>query len=244
MTERRETGVTLLELLLAVSLLSLLSTGMLMALHVGVNAMEKSNKRLMDNRRMAGTQRIIEQEIAGFIPVMADCVPDGDRPPSSMPFFQGEPQSMRFVSSFSLGEGWRGYAQVLEFQVIAGEAGAGVRLVVNEQFYTGSRGAGAACMGYARDDQLGLMVPLFRPIAVGPRSFVLADRLAFCRFSFREELPVPPLERWTTRWIAQDWPSAVRIDMAPLEPGTARLQPMSLIAPVHINVAPGELRAR
>jgi hypothetical protein len=243
MTQRRAAGVTLLELLLAVSLLSLLSTGMLMALHVGVNAMEKSNKRLMDNRRMAGTQRLLEQEIAGFIPVLAECVPEGDRPPTRLPFFQGELQSMRFVSSFSLGEGWRGYPQVLEFQVIPGEAGAGVRLVVNEQLYTGPRGAGAACQGYARDDQLGLMVPLFRPIAVGPRSFVLADRLAFCRFSFREELPIPARERWTTRWIAPTWPSAVRIDMAPLEPGAARIPPLSLIAPVHVNMAPGELRA-
>lgn len=244
MTQRRDAGVTLLELLLAVSLLSLLSTGMLMALHVGLNAMEKSNKRLMDNRRMVGTQRILEQEIAGFIPVLAECVPEGDRPRARIPFFQGELQSMRFVSSFSLGDGWRGYAQVLEFQVIPGEIGAGVRLVVNEQLYTGPRGAGAACLGYTRDDQIGLMVPLFRPIAVGPRSFVLADRLAFCRFSFREELPIPDRERWTTRWIAQSWPSAVRIDMAPQEPGTARLQPMSLIAPVHVNVAPGERDAR
>jgi hypothetical protein len=244
MTRRHEAGVTLLELLLAVSLLTLLSTGMLMALHVGVNAMQKSNTRLMDNRRMAGTQRILEQEIAGFIPVMAECGSEGDRPRTRMPFFQGEAQSMRFVSSFSLGEGWRGYAQVLEFQVIPGEAGAGVRLVVNEQLYTGPRGAGDTCQGYVRDDRVGLMVPLFRPIAVGPQSFVLADRLAFCRFSFREELPIPERERWTTRWIAQAWPSAVRIDMAPVEPGTARLQPMSLMAPVHVNAAPGEYGAR
>jgi len=244
MTRGRNAGVTLLELLLAVSLLSLLSTGMLMALHVGVNAMQKSNTRLMDNRRMAGTQRILEQEIAGFIPVLAQCLAEGDRPRVSMPFFQGELQSMRFVSSFSLGEGWRGYPQVLEFQVIRGEAGEGVRLVVNERLYTGPRGAGDACLGYTRDDQLGLMVPLFRPIAVGPRSFVLADRLAFCRFSFREVLPVPDRERWTTRWIAPKWPSAIRMDMAPLDPGAGRLQPLSLIAPVHVNTAPGGLGAR
>jgi general secretion pathway protein J len=243
MTRRREAGVTLLEMLLAVSLLALLSTGMLMALRVGVNAMEKSNKRLMDNRRMAGTQRILEQEIAGFIPVMADCTPSGDQPRASVPFFQGEPQAMRFVSSFSLGEGWRGYAQVLEFQVIPGNAGAGVRLVVNELLYTGPRGAGAACLGYTRDDQLGLMIPLFRPISVGPLSFVLADRLASCQFSFLERLPIPPGERWTTRWIAPAWPSAVRIDMAPLEPGLGRSQPLSLIAPVHVNAAPGGLGA-
>ena len=232
-------GVTLLELLLAVSLLGLLSTGILMALRVGVNAFEKANRRLMDNRRIAGVQRILEQEIAGFIPVLALCQPYGDQRPTAMPFFQGEPQSMRFVSSFSLGEGWRGYAQVLEFQVIQGEMGSGVRLVVNERTYAGPPSAGADCLGFARDDELGLMVPLFRPIVVGPRSFVLADRLAFCRFSFREEQLPPAQERWVTHWILPRWPSGVRIEMAPLEADSARVRPMTLTAPIHVNMEPG-----
>jgi len=66
----RRAGVTLLELLLAVSLLGLLSAGILMALRVGANAMQKANARLIDNRRMNGVQRILEQEIAGFMPVV------------------------------------------------------------------------------------------------------------------------------------------------------------------------------
>ena len=140
-------GVTLLELLLAVSLLSLLSVGIVTTLRVGITAMEKANTRLMDNRRMAGVQRILEQQIAGFVPVMADCVQGGEKPPFPLPFFQGEPQSMRLVSSFSLGEGWRGYAQVLEFQVIPGEKGVGVRLIVNEHLYSGPARAGAFCLG-------------------------------------------------------------------------------------------------
>ncbi|HSW51381.1 MAG TPA: prepilin-type N-terminal cleavage/methylation domain-containing protein, partial [Bryobacteraceae bacterium] len=134
-------GVTLLELLLAVSLLALLSAGILTALHVGVSAMGKANARLMDNRRLAGVQRILEGEIAGFVPVVAACSGRGDGPPETLPFFQGEPQSMRFVSTYSLAEGWRGFAQILEFQVVPGERGEGVRLVVNEHLYTGPLGA-------------------------------------------------------------------------------------------------------
>jgi prepilin-type N-terminal cleavage/methylation domain-containing protein len=236
---KRRAGVTLLELLLAVSLLSLLSAGILTALHVGVNATGKANNRLMDNRRMAGVARILEEQLAGFMPVVADCVPAEDRPPARLPFFQGEPQSMRFVSSFSLGEGWRGFAQVLEYQVIPGEHGAGVRLVVNEHIYTGSRGAGAFCLGTARDPQLGVQVPQFRPIQVGPRSFVLADRLASCRFLYREAMPLPAGARWVDRWITPRWPSAVRIEMAPVEADAVRLQPLSLTAPIHVNAEPG-----
>jgi hypothetical protein len=166
-------------------------------------------------------------------------MPGGERPPARLPFFQGEPQSMRFVSSYSLGEGWRGLARVLEFQVIPGESGAGVRLVVNEHLYTGPIGAGAFCLGTALDPQLGLQVPQFRPILVGPSSFVLADRLAFCRFSYREVVPLLARERWVQNWISPKWPSAVRIDMAPLAPDAVRVQPLSVFAPIRVNTEPG-----
>jgi prepilin-type N-terminal cleavage/methylation domain-containing protein len=73
---RRRAGVTLLELLLAVSLLGLLMAGILTALHPGVNAMGKANVRLMESRRLTGVQRILEQQIAGFMPVVATFRPD------------------------------------------------------------------------------------------------------------------------------------------------------------------------
>ena len=59
MKARSKAGVTLLELLIAVSLVGLLSVGILMALRVGINAMEKTNGRLMSNRRNTGAQRVI-----------------------------------------------------------------------------------------------------------------------------------------------------------------------------------------
>jgi len=237
-TVKRRAGVTLIELLLAVSLLSLLSAGILTALHVGVNAMGKANARLMDNRRLSGVQRILEQQIAGFMPVVALCAPPGDRPSESLPFFQGEPQSMRFVSTYSLSDGWRGYPQILEYQVIPGDRGEGVRLVVNEHLYTGPLGAGAFCLGTAESMEIGVRVPVFRPIQAGASSFVLADRLAFCRFAFRQTLPLPARERWVDQWILPQWPSAVRIEMEPLAADAVRIPTLSITAPIHVIAEP------
>lgn len=243
MRRTRTAGVTLMELLIAVSLLALLATGILAAMRIGFNALGKTNRRLMDNRRVAGAQRILEQQIAGFIPVVADCLPDPERPPVPAPFFQGEPQSMRFVSAYSLGEAWRGFPQTIEFTVVPGKDGRGVMLVVNEHLYTGPRGAGLFCLGSEFDPELGRPAPRFRPIEVGPRSFVLADKLAFCRFAYRELMPPPVLERWIPRWTAPQWPAGVRIEMAPLEPDPARLQPLTLTAPIRVNRLPGEVYA-
>lgn len=231
-------GVTLLELLVAISLLSLLTAGALLAMRVGFNAMHMTNDRLLVGRRVLSVQRILEQQIAGLMPVVADCLAAPGLPPVRMPFFQGAPQSMRFVSSYSLGEAARGYPRILEFQVIPGEDRRGVRLVVNEHLYTGSLSAGLFCLGWAPDAATGGQIPAFRPIQVGPKSFVLADRLAYCRFLFRETLPAPMLERWTPLWEKPIWPSAVRIEMAPLEADPSRPPLVAITAPVRVNKAP------
>jgi type II secretory pathway component PulJ len=101
MTRRRasqgEAGVTLLELLIAVSLLSFISIGILMAMRVGLNAMDKTNTRLIDNRRVMGVDRILESQITGIMPVVANCAATGGR----VSFFEGQPAEMRFISTYS-----------------------------------------------------------------------------------------------------------------------------------------------
>ncbi len=149
-----ESGLTLIEVLIAVSLVGLLSVGMLWALRVGVTAMGKSNDKLIGNRRVTGAQRVLEQQIAGFMPVAAEVAVNPNSPGSKIPFFQGEPQSMRFVSSYSLLEGSRGRPQILAFTVIPGDHGKGVRLIVDEYPYDGPLSAGQFIVGRATDPLL------------------------------------------------------------------------------------------
>lgn len=232
MRTRANRGVTLMELLIAVSLVGLLSVGILMALRVGVNAMEKTNDRLLSNRKVLGSQRILEQQIAGIIPTTAICGIGGGGGGSRQTFFQGEPQSMRFVSAYSLQEGWRGYPRILEYQVIPGADGQGVRLVVNERVYAGPESAGTLCLGG------GPQGVQFRPIETGPGSFVLADRLAYCRFEFQEVMPNTQEVRWVPLWTTNQFPSAIRIDVAPLEPDPSKLPLLTMTAPLRVNKNP------
>jgi prepilin-type N-terminal cleavage/methylation domain-containing protein len=225
----RERGVTLLEVLIAVTLLSLLSVAMFMAMRIGLNSFAKADTRLMDNRRVAGAQRIVEDEIEGMMPVMATCVGAAGGAGPRIPFFQGEPEVMRLVSAFSLQGGWRGQPQILEMFVIAGENGRGVRLVANETLYTGPLGAGRFCTGPRQ----------FVPVNAGALSFVLADKLAYCRFAYLVPAASPgQLPQWKQLWTAPTWPLAVRIEMAPLEADPARVQPISVVAPVRVHRNP------
>jgi len=237
--KRSRAGMTLIEVLIAISLLSFLSLAIMLALRIGLNALEKANRKLMDDRRIAGAQRILEAQLAGFMPVVALFAPSPDAPGQKIPFFEGRVQSMRFVSSYSLGEASRGMPQILEFQVIPGEEGRGVRLVVNENIYTGPRSAGRFSRGPGTDPQLGVLTQLFLPISVGPQSFVLADRLAYCRFSYLGMLPGMLVEQWKPAWVPVDhWPMAIRIEMASLDSDPGTLKPLTVTSPVHVDRFP------
>jgi hypothetical protein len=144
------------------------------------------------------------------------------------------------VSTFSLQQGWRGQPQILELFVIPGEEDRGVRLVVNEIPYTGPAGTARLCMGRTRDPQTGGTIAMFAPVQAGPNSFVLADKLAYCRFSYFTipiDSKLPP--HWTPNWDISGWPFAVRIEMAPLDPDPSRLQPITVTAPIHLHRSPG-----
>jgi hypothetical protein len=223
-----------MELLVAVSLVSFLSVGILMAMRVGLSAMEKTQSRFISNRKAINVQRIIEAEIAGLMPVVADCRPNGGRPAGRFSMFEGRPNQMRFVSSYSLAEASRGYPRLLEFQVIPGEHNQGVRLIVNERIYGGPFMIGSLCTGFA-PVPAGVL-PQFTPIEVGPASFVLADRLAYCRILYREALPPPVFENWKPAWDRPDLlPSGIRIEMAPLQPDSSRLHVLTVTAPVRVT---------
>jgi general secretion pathway protein J len=236
---RRDAGTTLIEVLVAVTLLSLLSVGMVTAMRVGLMAFSKTSNKLMADRRVAGAQRIVQEQLEGMMPVVAAC---GDAPgatPARTAFFEGQPQTMRLVSAFSLGQGWRGQPQILELFVVPGENGQGFRLVVNEIPYTGPDGTARLCMGHTRDPQTGGTLAAFAPVEAGPNSFVLADKLAYCRFSYFTipvDSRVPP--HWEPNWIFAGWPFALRIEMAPLEPDPLRLQPITVTAPIHLHRSP------
>ena len=241
MRENPQSGVTLIEILIAVSLLSFLSIGMLVAMRLGFNTMDKTDAHLVRNRRVANSRKIIENEINGFIPSYADYYPK-PKEQHRLPFLQLEAQSMRFVTSYSLEDGWRGRARIAALQVIPGEKSEGVRLIVNEEPYTGSVQVGLEIVGLEASPR-GQQI-LFAPIVPGSQSFVLADRLAFCRFSYLEPRPEAPFQIWRADWVnPQRLPLGIRIEMAPLDSAPAELHVTTVTVPLHVNRIPGTLYA-
>lgn len=238
MKRNPQSGVTLIEILVAVTLLSLLSVGMLVAMRLGLSTMDKVDARMMSNRRVVNTRGIIESEIEGFVPTTAEYHPEPEMN-VLLPFLQTEAQAMRFVTSYSLEDGWRGRPQIVVLQVIPGER-AGVRLIVNEIPYTGREQAGSNIASIEQDQVSGRRIVHYTAVASGPKSFVLADRLAFCRFSYLEPLFQAPFQVWRPDWIQpQRLPQAIRIEMAPLDDTPLGLHVTTVTATVNVNRTPG-----
>ncbi|MDP9170263.1 MAG: prepilin-type N-terminal cleavage/methylation domain-containing protein [Acidobacteriota bacterium] len=234
MTRRRsrQAGITLIEILIAVSLLSLLTVGMMMAMRIGFNTMEKTDAHLVTNRRVSNARKIIENEIAGFIFTRADFRPQPEIV-QAVPFVQWEAHSMRFVTAYSLQDAWRGRPQIAAFQVIPGDRGQGVRLIVNETPWTGGAQTGQTILAA---DATGVH---FTPIVPGTASFVLADRLAYCRFTYLEPRLEPPLRVWRPDWERPSLPLGIRIDMAPLDAGPSQLHVTTITTALSVNRDPG-----
>lgn len=233
MTRRssRRAGMTLVETLVAFTLLGMFSLGLVTALQTGVGAWRDSREAVAFDRRIANANNLLHAELAGLVPVVAQ--PPPNRPGVPMfPFFHGGPSQMRFVSAYSLQAGVRSGLRLVELSVIDGDEGR--RLILNELPYRGPRSLGGFVLQATPDPtSFSGRRLIFAPVRARADSLIAADRLRFCRFSY---LRYPRLQEDPGEWVPvwDDWrrlPVAVRVEMAPaaLEAG---LQPVTVTAQI------------
>lgn len=217
--KRPSAGFTLIEMIIAVTLVAAIITGLLMAMRTGLSAYQRVNQRLDDNRRVMGLDQALHRQLGGLMPVTTQC-PGGPNNAA----FSGDPVSLRFVSSSSLAEGARGYPRVVEYLATPDPHG-GARLMMNERIYAGPSTLAAFC------------APFPLPVQLTPQSVEMAGQMASIRFLYRKPIPDSPLGGdWVPAWqnIA-DLPRAIRIEMTPLASDPAHLPMPTISVPVHLS---------
>lgn len=232
-------GMTLIELLIAVSLVSLLSVGMLWAIRVALGALEGTQRTVTDARRVLGAQRILELQLASFMPVRANCIEMGGAPGGPRMLFTGEAGVLRFVTGYSLEGAVRGTPQLVELWVAPGDRGQGARLLMNEIPWRGAVGMGPFCGPMPAPGPMPSIA--FQTPRQMPSTFVLADKIGGAQFFYREPGGLKePSKPWLTRWPRTDlWPEAVKVEIAPgVEPG--RISPAGVTARLGYLKPPGE----
>jgi general secretion pathway protein J len=224
-------GMTLIEILVAVSLLGLLSVGIVTSLEVGANSWQRARTSLTLDRRIATANAILHSGISGIAPVLAEVPPDRHTGLQNLIFFQGEPQSMRFVSSYSVTEGRRGGLQIVELQIVDSERGR--RVLLNQMPYRGPLSVGMLVAGFVRDENFPRGRVIFQPIQPRATSLIILDELQDCQFVYLK----PPgqymgpsvwIDYWDETYML---PVAVAIRLTP-QGGSERLLPVSIVAAI------------
>jgi hypothetical protein len=173
---------------------------------MGAGSWQDARSHLTLDRRIATANEILYAELEGLVPLAAR-----GGAVSRAAFFQGEPQSMRFVSGYSLTEGRRGGLRIVELQV--SETSRGLRILLNELPYAGPGALGSMISGVEHDALSGAPRLVFAPIVPRATSLIIADELEACRFSY---LQLPRTRFEPALWIPQ-WsdlihlPGAIRI---------------------------------
>jgi general secretion pathway protein J len=220
---RRKTpsrGFTLVEMMIAVTLVAAILTGLLMAMRTSLTAYQRVSTRLEDNRRAMGLDQALHRQFGGMMPVTGECGVGGPK----VAAFNGDAESLRFVSSVSLAEGSRGSPRVVEY-VAATDPNGGFRLMMNERPYSGPSSVAPQCVNQT-----------FPPVQVTGQSVEMAGRLAYCRFLYRVPVPDSPIGAdWVPVWQRPDLPRAVRVEMMPAAPNPSKLPSLTLNVPVHIT---------
>lgn len=222
--------MTLIEILVAVTLLGILSVGLVTALQVTAGAWSSARNARSQDRRIANANALLHAQFTSVTPVVPQVMQRGIQTVAG-PFFQGEPNVMRFVSSYSVTEGVRGGLQIIELQVSPGEEG--MRLLLTQTPYRGPLSVGRFIVGSESLGAPGSVRMLFTPLQARPDSLIVADRLGGAVFSYlRGSDRVGEPDRWVPLWDQpQQLPQAIRVDIQPLE-DTGRLRPVSIISEV------------
>ncbi len=208
---QRQAGMTLIELLLAVTMFAAISGAAGLVLRTAFTTLNRVDDKVDFNRRVLTAQRTLDQMLRGLIPVVGQCG-------AHKVGVRGMPTAMTFVSSYSLSEGGRGRPKLIQL-FVAPSPNGGVRLLMNEQPYWGRQSLQLGCSQVAQ---------------VMPGSFILADRLASCQFRFKRRDPSTQFESWATIWDFPDWPLGVNVMMTPLESKPNQVQPGNVFVPIPV----------
>jgi prepilin-type N-terminal cleavage/methylation domain-containing protein len=215
---KSQRGFTLMELMISITLVAAIATGMLMAMRGGLLSLNRIQTRLDENRRALGIQRILSLQLAGAMPVRTGCA--GALSPFA---FRGTVAALQMVSTYSMTEGARGAPHIVEYQVAPDDGGT-VKLIVNERLYGGPASTASFCgEGVA--------------LQGSPQPFVAASHLTYCRFSYFQMNPDTQFRGggWVDAWNDPNMPSAVHIEMAPATADPIRLPVVSITATLYVN---------
>jgi prepilin-type N-terminal cleavage/methylation domain-containing protein len=222
-----ENGFTLLELLVSMTVVSLLATTVLFGWRIAAGAWGKANQLVEAQRRAAATQQLLEEQMAEMVPKAP-----WQRKGMGDVFFQGERQTARFLSRYSLANRARSGLSRIEYQIVTTSDGT-QQLLMNELPERNPEASGLLLTGSEQKPE-GTVLH-FVPFERTPQTRVLLENLKEARFEYYRSSGTlgGPLVAgaWVSDWASRgnELPRAMAIRLTS-GPDTGALQSVSVVA--------------
>ena len=253
MTKQR--GVTLLELLVVITLLGLVSLGLVSSLRIGSSAWRRGNARLAADRRVVAATDLLSAQLAN---AQARPVRWGPATSSAnrafdssadrevrFAYFDGAPDRLRFLSTYSLEARSRGGLWLAEYFFVRKESET-CDLLYNEWPFRDDRDVASTVRAAGYDITRGRQRVDFAPAARTASTRELYRGLRQCHFEYLTE-PAdfsPSREERQESFWAPEWetnakflPKAVAARFVGTEAGG--IAPVGIVATLHVReIAP------
>jgi len=233
----KQAGFTLLELLVAITIVSLLSTTILFGWRIAANAWGRASELVEEQRRVAATDQVLQEQMAAMVPYSP-----WTRQGMQDVFFQGEPRTARFLSRYSLENRAGSGFYLIEYQ-IAEEMDGTCELLLNEVSLRNPGEAGGLFI--SADQSPAGPILRFQPVERTAKTRVLLEGLEECRMQYYRpgQSPEPGawVEQWTSRGVELPRGMAIRIASRaeanePVRQAQSKLRPVSAVAEI-VNYA-------
>jgi prepilin-type N-terminal cleavage/methylation domain-containing protein len=219
----RQRGFTLMELLVTITVLSLLAASILFGWRIAAGAWGRASQLVDGQRRMSATHDVLAMQMAEMTPIVP-----ARRQGNTAVFFQGEPHTARFLSRYSLSN--RSRSGLVRIEYLIAEAGDGTQQLLLNEAPLGNAEELSALMTGAEQGPEGVLLR-FSPFERTERTRVLFDGLQEARFEYyRRTGPAGP-GGWVSEWRSQgtELPRAMAIRFRS-QPGPDGLQPTAIVA--------------
>lgn len=192
-------GVTLLELLVAISLLGMVSLGILFGLRIAISAWQKGNARMAADRQVLAAGELFAQQVANARPRVVIL---GTREhPIRLFYFQGGPDRLRFLTATSMAGRSRSGLWVVEYSFRHDDGGR-CKLTYNEWPFADDLDAAPTVAGVFEDPVTHQPVVRFAEPATTPQTRDLYRDLGGCGFEYLTQRPREE-PRWEPAWISE-----------------------------------------
>lgn len=187
-------GFTLMELLVSFTLMSLVAVAIHFGWQLCLSSWEKAEKALHRQRTLQFVLDLISRQTGSMVPYYSRQQMDGTA--IDVLLFQGVPQGVRFVSSFSSEGRTADGLRLVEYFLADSPAGEGKALLINETALPeNSELVGKVFTGFAHGEENRVTAD-FAGFVSSPHSRVLVEDLLDARFEYptqakEEVVPAP-----------------------------------------------------